>query len=530
MEISPPWKAVFTVAVCGILWLMLNMYRSIVSNPRKIRSELERQGIKGPPPSVLYGNIPDMKRIMQLETLKSVEAKAGDGPLQHNWPPKLFPYYDQWSKQYGNIFVHSTGNIQHLFMADPNMLKELSSVKSFDIGKPTYLAKDMGPLLGEGVITSNGADWAHQRKIIAPEFFSDKVKGTIGLMVDSTLEMLKTWEDKIDMEGAKVEGGVVDIRVDQNLQNLTADVIVKASFGSSFTQGKEIFAKLRTLQSIMSSTSIFAGIPGLRHLPTKKNRRIWKLKKEIDAMILDVVKQRITMEDGEKDLLQKILEAAGKVGDVENSSLSKIDRDKFIIDNCKIIYFAGHETSATTASWALVLLATHPYWQNRCRAEIQELCGDRFPDVDALRNMKTLNMVIQETLRLYPPSSFVVREVFQDLKLKDILLPKGVNLRIPVPMIHQNPDIWGSDVHDFNPDRFSKGVLGACKAPQCYIPFGVGARICLGQNFAMMELKIILALILQRFRFSLSPEYRHSPSFRIVIEPRHGVNLLVQKV
>ncbi|CAM8929431.1 hypothetical protein QQ045_023717 [Rhodiola kirilowii] len=530
MEVSV-WRMVFAVAVCGLIWLMLNMYRIIILNPKKIRSKLERQGIRGPPPSLIYGNIPDMKRIMQLETLKSAEANTGDGlgtPLQHNWPPKLFPYYDKWSQEYGGVFIHSTGNIQVLFITDTSLLKEVASIKSLDLGKPTYLAKDMGALFGDGVITSNGVNWAHQRKVIAPEFYLDKVKGMVGLMADSTLLMLKTWEDKINMEG--VLGGPVDIRVEQDLQNLTADIIAKASFGSSFSQGKEIFSKLRTLQSLMSLTSIFVGIPGIRHIPTKKNRCIWKLEKEVHTMILEVVKKRIATEDGEKDLLQKILEAAGKVGDLENSSLSNINHDKFIIDNCKNIYFAGHETIATSASWALVLLAAHPYWQNLCRVEIQELCSDSLPDVDTLRNMKSLSMVIQETLRLYPPSAYVAREVFQDLKLKDILLPKGVNLRIPIPVIHRNTDIWGPDVHEFNPNRFAKGILGACKVPQCYIPFGMGARTCLGQNFATVELKIILALILQRFSFSLSPSYRHSPSFRLVIEPGHGVNLLFQKV
>uniref|UniRef100_A0A7N0T0M6 Cytochrome P450 n=1 Tax=Kalanchoe fedtschenkoi TaxID=63787 RepID=A0A7N0T0M6_KALFE len=526
----PAWRMVLTATVCGLLWMILHVYRVLVSNPRKIRARLERQGVRGPRPSVIFGNIPEMKRIMQLQALKSTESESGDSlesSLQHNWPPKIFPYYDKWSKEYGGMFIHSTGNIQILYITDPALLKEVSAVKSLDLGKPTYLAKDMGALFGEGVMASNGVNWANQRKLIAPEFYLDKVKGMIGLMADSTLLMVKNWEDQVDALGEP--GVAVDIRVDQDMQNLTADVIAKASFGSSFSQGKEIFAKLRTLQSLMSMTSIFVGIPGLRHLPSEKNRHIWRLEKEVHAMILDVVKQRIATEDGEKDLLQKILEAAGKVGDAGNSLIPNSDRDKFITDNCKNIYFAGHETTATTASWALVLLAAHPDWQTRCRDEIRELCGDSLPDADTLRNMKTLAMVIQETLRLYPPSTYVAREVFQDLKLKGILLPKGVNLRISIPVIHRNPDIWGPDVDQFRPERFAKGILGACKVPQCYIPFGIGARTCLGQNFATVELKTVLALILRRFRFSLSPAYRHSPSFRLVIEPGQGVNLLLER-
>lgn len=139
-------------------------------------------------------------------------------------------------------------------------------------------------------------------------------------------------------------------------------------------------------------------------------------------------------------------------------------------------------------------------------------------------------MVVQEMLRLYPPSIYVAREVFQEVKLKDILIPKGTNLRIPITMMHRSSEVWGADAHEFNPGRFSKGIGGACKGPHCYMPFGMGARTCLGQNFATIELKIILALILQRFRFELSPAYRHAPSYRLVIEPGFGVNLLFQKV
>lgn len=139
-------------------------------------------------------------------------------------------------------------------------------------------------------------------------------------------------------------------------------------------------------------------------------------------------------------------------------------------------------------------------------------------------------MVIQETLRLYPPAVFVIRQALEDIKLKDILLPKGMNIQIPIPILQRLPDLWGPDALDFNPKRFENGVLGACKFPQAYMPFGVGARVCLGQHLAMTELKVILSLILSKFSFSLSPAYQHCPAFRLVIEPENGVNLHVRRV
>lgn len=97
-------------------------------------------------------------------------------------------------------------------------------------------------------------------------------------------------------------------------------------------------------------------------------------------------------------------------------------------------------------------------------------------------------MVIQETLRLYPPAVFVVRQAFEDIELNNILIPKGMNIQIPVPMLQQLPDVWGPDALEFNPKRFEHGVLGACKFPQAYIPFGFGPRICVGQHLAMTEM------------------------------------------
>ena len=141
-----------------------------------------------------------------------------------------------------------------------------------------------------------------------------------------------------------------------------------------------------------------------------------------------------------------------------------------------------------------------------------------------------LTMVIQETLRLYPPGAFVVRHTLEDIKLKDILVPKGTTIQIPISMVQQLPELWGPDAADFNPNRFEDGIRGACKFPQAYFPFGVGARVCVGQNLAMTELKVILSLILSKLSFSLDPAYQHSPAFRLVIEPEHGVSLYVRRV
>ncbi|TQD98186.1 hypothetical protein C1H46_016206 [Malus baccata] len=526
-------KMTVSALLGGFVLFVLYVYESLVLKPKRLRSKLEKQGIRGPPPSsILFGNIPDMNSIKlkvmrekstATETSSTSVSKDRHVLIDHDWPSTLFPHLVQWRNHFGPNFTYLTGSIQQLSITDLEMVKEVCLCRSLNLGRPTFVSKDRKPLFGQGIIASNGPIWLHQKKIIGPEFYFEKVKGMVDLMVDSTTTMLRSWESKIENEG-----GSAVFEVDKDLRSLSADIISRTSFGSNYSQGKEIFLKLRTLQKIMPQGN--TGVPGARHLPTKNNRLIWRLEKEISAMILRVAKERSTEATCDKDLLQIILEGAKNYEDA-NSLFSGISQDSFIVDNCKSIYFAGHETTATAASWSLMLLAAHQDWQTCARAEVLEFCRDGIPDADLLRNMKILNMVIQETLRLYSPSTVVAREALEDIELKGILIPKGTNIQIPIPIVHRLPDIWGPDGHEFNPKRFEHGIAGACKFPQAYMPFGVGARICTGQHLAMTELKVILSLILSKFSFSLSPEYQHSPAYTLVImEPEHGVSLHMRRV
>ncbi|GAA0173892.1 oxygenase [Lithospermum erythrorhizon] len=382
----------------------------------------------------------------------------------------------------GPVFIYSTGSIQFLCITDPEKAKEISLCTSLDLGKPSYLSTERGPLLGKGVLSSNGTYWVHQRKIIAPEFYLDKIKVMVNLMVESTTEMLKSWERKALSCGENVE-----ISIDEDMRALSADIISRASFGSNYTEGERIFSKLRTLQNVMSSSKV--GVPGLRHIPNAHNRKVWRLEKEIETEILNIVQAR-SGSKCERNLLKALLEAANILK--ENGDLPEdIDSNKFIVDNCKNIYFAGHETTAISASWCLLLLAAHPDWQVCAREEVIQICGDNIPDADMLRRMKVLTM-------------------------------------IPIPVLHQHPELWGSDVKEFNPARFEGGTAKACKSPQAYMPFGVGTRTCVGQHFAMMELKIMLSLILSNFSLSLAPSYNHCPAFKFVVQPGYGVHLNIK--
>ncbi|XP_042043866.1 cytochrome P450 714A1-like [Salvia splendens] len=496
---------IILVSVCG-----LTSYLAW-ANPWRARWRLRAQGINGPKPSLLYGNLWEMEKIQASAALKNT-AKHHDF-VAHDYTATLFPYFEEWRKQYGPIYTYSTGNKQHLYINHPELVKEMNQSISSDFGKPSYITKRLAPILGNGILRSNGHLWAQQRKIVAPEFFMDKVKGMVGLMVESAESLTRKWE----AYAASQSGKMAEVRAEEDLRSVSADVISKACFGSSYLKGKDIFSKLRTLQKAISNQSFLFGSHAFGLPLTAHKSKIDVLEKEIDTLIWEVVEGH---DDDNKDLLQLILEGAA------NNDVDEDSSRRFIVDNCKNIYFAGHESTAVAASWCLMLLALHPKWQARIRAETTQVGPI---NADSLPKLKTVTMVVQEVLRLYPPAAFVSREALHDARIGHIVVPRGVCLWTLIPTLHRDADIWGPDANEFNPERFAGGISKACKMPQVYIPFGLGPRLCLGRNFALVQLKIVVAVIVSNFTLALSPNYRHSPAYRMIVEPGQGVHLHIQR-
>ncbi|CAK9136767.1 unnamed protein product [Ilex paraguariensis] len=220
-ELSRTAKITSSLIFGGFVLLYVHLYNVLVLKQKRVRSKLQSQGVGGPSPSFLYGNIPEMKKIhlhLRSTTMTSLtdhqhhhHGDGSGGALSHDWPSTVFPHIARWRNEYGPIFMYSRGNIQNLCITDPEMVKEVSLCTSLNLGKPSFLSKERGPLLGQGILSSNGQYWAHQRKITAPEFYLDKVKGMVNLMVESTATMIQSWEAKIENGGGNAE-----IKVDED--------------------------------------------------------------------------------------------------------------------------------------------------------------------------------------------------------------------------------------------------------------------------------------------------------------------------
>ncbi|XLR30426.1 hypothetical protein S83_058326 [Arachis hypogaea] len=473
-------KFLTSIAWVGFAGLLVLLYNNLVVKPKRIRSKLSNQGINGPTPTFLLGNIREIMKACQL-IITTSKSRSVEVPHLHEIAPLTFPFLNTWKQKYGQMFLFSIGSNQILYVDKPKVVRDIVTCASMDFGKPIYTQRELRPLLGQGIVSSNGTTWATQRKILAPEFYMEKVKGWITIIGESANSLLNQWSSIIE-----AQNGTADIKVDDYLLRFSGDVISKACFGSNYSKGEEIFSKLLALQDIMSKNVFSSMIPGMRYLPTKNNREAKSLERELKNCILEVVKQREKSCHRNRDFLQMLIEAT------KNSDLTQDATETFIVDNCKNIYLAGSETTSLSIVWCLMLLASNQEWQDRVRAEALEICNGRIPDSHMLSKMKQLTMVIHEALRLYPPVPVIPKEALEDMELGNIHVSKGVSIWIMCLTSHTDPELWGSDAYKFNPERFANGVSGACKLPHMYMPFGFGVRICLGKDLAMTEIKMML--------------------------------------
>ncbi|CAM0873380.1 unnamed protein product [Alopecurus aequalis] len=441
----------------------------------------------------------------------------------HDYVRRILPHFLKWKDQYGGSFLLWLGPKPRICIYDYELVKQILANKSGHFMKndahPTFRA-----IVGKGLIMVEGTDWVRHRRVVNPAFAMDKVKIMTTTMVSCAECLIKKWK----YETANSKSREIEVDLSKQFQELTADVISRTAFGSSYREGKEAFQAQKQLQAITVATLLNVQIPGFKYLPTKMNIYKWMLEKKLQKTLSEMIQSRVASKESGfgDDLLGVMLEACFRKeqGEKRDRLILSIDE---IIDECKTFFFAGHETTSHLLTWAMFLLSVYPEWQQRLREEVLRVCGKGNPNADMLSKLREMTMVLLETLRLYCPIIVLLRKPIFDMKLGSLNLPKDNEIVIPIPMLHRDKEIWGDRANEFDPMRFENGITKAAKIPHAHLGFSIGPRSCIGQNFAMLEANSMMAMILQKFSFTLSPKYVHAPADLLSLQPKFGLPIIL---
>ncbi|XVF85764.1 hypothetical protein PTKIN_Ptkin17bG0143400 [Pterospermum kingtungense] len=478
--------------------------------PYRIQIILNSQGIRGPPYEFIHGN---NKATIEMKR----EVLRTPMTLTHEIFPRVLPHIHSWINSYGKNFLTWNGVRALLVITEPELIKEVlkNSENAFPKTKPSYF---MSKILGEGLATSDGAKWARQRKLANHAFHGESLKDMTPALVASVETMLEKWKGQ---EGKEIE-------VFQEFRLLTSEMISRAAFGSSYLEGEKIFKMLMKLLIVAGRNMYKAKIPIISEFWKSADEiESEKIVKAIRDSVMEVVKKR------EEKVVNGEADSFGRdfLGLLLNSHHYSDEKNRLsvddLVDECKTFYFAGQETTNSLLAWTVLLLAIHRDWQERARSEVIEVFGAQSPDFEGISKLKTITVIINETLRLYPPINGMVRKVGREVQLGKLKLPTCIELYIPNMALHHDPELWGDDVHLFKPERFAEGIAKATNYnAAAFIPFGSGPRTCIGMSFAITETKTAVSMILQRYSITLSPGYVHSPLARLTLAPQRGIQLL----
>ncbi|KAG6511155.1 hypothetical protein ZIOFF_029210 [Zingiber officinale] len=485
--------------------------------PRRLERILRSQGLKGSSYRPIRGDVEDIVKHNEEAWSKPMPS------LSHAIFPRVTSFLSRAVETHGKenkVTFHWMGSVPRVLIADPDQAREILANKTGEIGrgKINYM---IGYLL-RGVLSHDGEKWAKHRKILNPAFHIEKLKRMLPAFSSCWDELVDRWEKMAET------GKEVDIWVD--LQSFTGDVISRTAFGSNFEEGRKIF-QLHDEQSLIVIGSLSKSlIPGYKYLPTRTNTRVEAIDKEVRDILLRIIRKReesMKSSDAKSDdLLGLLLESNLQHGREQGNAGLTTDE---VVEECKLFYLAGQETTALLLTWTMVVLSMHQDWQERARQEVLRVFGKEKPTYDGLSHLKTVTMILYEVLRLYPPTLGFQRRVLKSVEIGGVVYPPGVLLLLSVIRMHHDPDYWGKDVEEFKPERFAEGVYKASKK-NAFFPFGGGHRVCIGQNFSLLEVKLTLCSILQRFSFELSPAYIHAPHIVLALKPQHGAPIRLRRL
>jgi cytochrome P450 len=388
--------------------------------------------------------------------------------------------------EYGDVISYRMGPIRVTYFTHPDHVKHILVERPNIYGRSKLLRR-AEPLLGMGLITNDGDSWKRQRRLAQPAFHRERLAVLVEQMVQVMQSHLRHWD-------SLPEGTVLDIMPE--MTQLTLAITTRTLFSSDAfnrTVNPEAVALESAIHTATQETNarLLSVNPLRMLLPSRANREFARSMQQLDRAVLGIIEARRKQPQPPQDLLQMLLEAR-----YEDTGGGMSDQQ--LRDELMTLIIAGHETTTYALGWTWFLLGSHPEVWAKLQAEVDEVLGGRAPTAQDLPKLRYTARVIEESMRLYPPVWSYPREALKDDVIGGYQVSKGDLITISPYLTHRHPAIW-EQPEKFDPERFSP-ERSAGRPRLAYLPFGAGMRMCIGNNFAPMEMQVILAMIAQRYR------------------------------
>jgi len=421
-------------------------------------------------------------------------------------PKNWLRFLGRLGREYGDISFFRLFNVSICFINRPDYIESVlvSGVSNF------AKSKDYAPLktlMGNGLLTSEGEFWRRQRKLVQPAFHRERIAAYGEVMTRYAENMMAGWRDAETRDAHK------------DMMRLTLDIVAKTLFDADVTSDAvEVGEALEVAMERYSALAWFAVF-----LPASVVEPwYWIFRRtlrRLDTIIYRIIHARRESKNDPGDLLSMLLRAQAEDG----SQMT----DQQLRDEAMTLFLAGHETTANALAWTWYLLSLNPDAEARLHAELKEVLAGRSPRFEDLQRLRYTQMVVKESLRLFPPAWGVGRETLREIQLGEYRVPAGTNVFISQWVVQRDPRHFERPL-DFLPERWTEKFEK--QLPKfAYFPFGGGPRVCVGASFALMEAALLLATIAQKYRLAVDPTYPVVPLASVTLRPKYGIRVKLQR-
>jgi cytochrome P450 len=411
--------------------------------------------------------------------------------------------------QYGDVAYFKIGPRRGYLIKNPDDVRHVLQDNARNYHKSPLYDK-LRVVLGDGLLTSEDGFWLRQRRIAQPAFHRQRLVGLAGAMAQAARDAAAEWQPLASA------GHAVD--VDEEMMRLTRTVVLRTLLGAELGPFTSSIDQAWTIINQRIGESFWS--LGFDRLPTPGYRRFQRALAVLHGAVEHVIGERRRNPIESADLLSMLMSARDEeTGEGMTDEQLRVEVTTFLL--------AGQETTSLALTWTWYLLSQHPRVRQRLEDELDTVLEGRPPGYADLANLPYLRMVVDESMRLYPPAWGFSRQALSDDTLGGFRLPRGWLAFVIPYVLHRHPRFW-TDPESFEPERFSP-ERSADRPKFVYIPFGAGPRQCIGNHFALIETQLTLATLAQSYRLHLVPGHKVDPWPLITLRPRFGMPMIIER-